>query len=661
MFCGEFCEAAAQLKKKTELVLDEAHDVRRALDLFCGKQLYVNLQEALQMAEVADKYDFREVLAAIEEALILRVGKDSCLQIADHGCSAMPRLKEAAVKAAAFWFEEVMSDASRMRAGSLADLLGDDRLIASSEEVVWAVVQEWVRLRITAGCLSSHEFRQVAESVRLALMRTQSLKDVDSWARALNIAAADAAWLEEMVKEALVAKELRAAGSITAESKFIHLKRNAHEERTGNGVKWTEYTTGGVRRSPMCFQGSTPKDQDDCDDSEEAVGIKACPGRIVTATGDRVRILNYEGRLVHSLSTVRFSEESDSEDSSGRGYICRRNRAQISAFDVYRKGGVVITGDSNGEVREWDLETGECISTLAAPVESLAALCCGRPGGQYIHELAVWAFGGTRYLAVVVGNNMRPAVWTQTGTRNPDDCRPWIELDLAAHSDSGCSLRCLAGWDDKLLSGMVDGAIRVWEFGTTARATVTGKTGFDAHKPQQTGSKQKQTARKRRFDVVQLLVRKELLVSTSFDSTIRVWTIGSWVLKHKIEASRPGVFYSSLIFSGTKLLGLERGNSEAKQLLVWGLADSEGRLQLEHRVDIPYRFSLDCLVAVDGQVWGAAGEVLMVWGQHSLALPSQPRSASSPAAAGVNSADPTPMRGYDKIWCCHCCLLFDSA
>ena len=88
MFCGEFSEAAAQLDKKTELVLDEAHDVRRVLDLFCGKQLYVNLQEALQMAEVADQYDFREVLAAIEEALISHVGIDNCLQIADHGCSA---------------------------------------------------------------------------------------------------------------------------------------------------------------------------------------------------------------------------------------------------------------------------------------------------------------------------------------------------------------------------------------------------------------------------------------------------------------------------------------------------------------------------------------------------------------------------------------------
>ena len=64
----------------------------------------------------------------------------------------------------------------------------------------------------------------------------------------------------------------------------------------------------------------------------------------------------------------------------------------------------------------------------------------------------------------------------------------------------------------------------------------------------------------------------------------------------------------------------------------------EGRLQLEHRVDIPYRFSLDCLVAVDrfsldclvavdGQVWGAAGEDLIVWGQDSMALPSQLRSA----------------------------------
>ena len=37
-------------------------------------------------------------------------------------------------------------------------------------------------------------------------------------------------------------------------------------------------------------------------------------------------------------------------------------------------------------------------------------------------------------------------------------------------------------------------------------------------------------------------------------------------------------------------------------------------------------------------------------------------AASSPAAAGVQSAAPTPKRcSFDAFWCCHCCLLFDSA
>ena len=75
-----------------------------------------------------------------------------------------------------------------------------------------AAVQEWVRQRIAAGCLSSHEFRLVAGSVRFSLMQTQSLRNFASWACAIKIGAEDAAWMGEMVKEALVAREWRAAG-----------------------------------------------------------------------------------------------------------------------------------------------------------------------------------------------------------------------------------------------------------------------------------------------------------------------------------------------------------------------------------------------------------------------------------------------------------------
>ncbi len=69
----------------------------------------------------------------------------------------------------------------------------DGQLVAKLEEVVWAAVQEWVRQRIAAGCLSSHEFRLIAGIVRFPWMQTQSLKVIDSWARALNIGADDAA------------------------------------------------------------------------------------------------------------------------------------------------------------------------------------------------------------------------------------------------------------------------------------------------------------------------------------------------------------------------------------------------------------------------------------------------------------------------------------
>jgi hypothetical protein len=644
MFCGEFSEAAAQLEKKTELVLDEAHDLRRVIDLFCGKQLNVNLQEALQMAEVADQYDISEVLAAIEEALILHVRTDNCLQIADHGCSAMPRLKEAAVKTAAFRFEEVMSDASRMGAGSLADLLGDDRLVATREEIVWAVVQEWVSQRIAAGRLFSDELRLVLGSVRFPLMQIQSLKAIDSsgWARARNIAAADAAWVGEMVKEALAAKASESRPAAGAESKFTYLKMNSCKERTGTGVDWEPFTKvapggqGSVRTPGLHRNDHLRAEPDGSDDDEvaESLGMSVCQlhgqTRIVNVTRDGLRVYSLGGQHLQNFLHFRDPESEDQEPWSN-------NRAQISAFGVRRYDGVAFTGDTRGRVLEWNLDTGECIASLEAPY-ALTVSANSRRRCGWIHELAVWDFGGTTYLAAVIGEMRRPAVWTQTGTRNPDNYPPWIELDLnlAGNRDHDDHVECwcLTGCDHKLLVGMEDGSIWVWETGqsvcgTTApgRVTVTGKTGFDAHKPAQPKRPSKQTAWKYHpYAVVQMLVREGQLFSTSLDSTIRVWQVGTWILTQTIEATRRGVYHDSLIFSGTKLLGLEitRRDSGAKPLVVWGLV--EGLWQIEHRVEVPHGLTLDSLIAVDGQVWGAAGEHLVVWGQHSPAVSSPPRS-----------------------------------
>jgi hypothetical protein len=45
MFCGEFREGQVDQQKK--LVLDEGSDLRCVLDMWCGNQLNVDLNEAL--------------------------------------------------------------------------------------------------------------------------------------------------------------------------------------------------------------------------------------------------------------------------------------------------------------------------------------------------------------------------------------------------------------------------------------------------------------------------------------------------------------------------------------------------------------------------------------------------------------------------------------
>ncbi len=89
------------------------------------------------------------------------------------------------------------------------------------------------------------------------------------------------------MKEALVAKEWRAAGSGTVEPIFAYLKAEACEERMGKGVKWAEYMGDeGPASKPLvlrslasdnndCHQSPLASDEDHQTEKVEAVGIAA--------------------------------------------------------------------------------------------------------------------------------------------------------------------------------------------------------------------------------------------------------------------------------------------------------------------------------------------------------------------------------------------------
>jgi hypothetical protein len=217
-------------------------------------------------------------------------------------------------------------------------------------------------------------------------------------------------------------------------------------------------------------------------------------------------------------------------------------------------------------VREWDLDSVKYFSSLTAhnnlPFSRHSSILNFVPisNHTYIHVLAVWSFGKRSFLTVVVGGNKIPAVWTRTRTRKTKYCSAWIEIDLSGHTESGCG--CLAGWTTSYWV--------TWKMGQSVFGSVVPLPESLTHcqdKFRRTQVWSSPATRKKLevyrsavlpFTVVQMLVRKELLLSTSLDSTLRVWIIGTCVPTQEIEASCRNTHISSLVFSVKKLVGLEQ-------------------------------------------------------------------------------------------------------
>ncbi len=75
--------------------------------------------------------------------------------------------------------------------------------------------------------------------------------------------------------------------------------------------------------------------------------------------------------------------------------------------------------------------------------------------------------------------------------------------------------RSLAGWQDKVASGSVDGSIRVWDVATGAHdATLASHSGA----------------------VTALVVHGDRLLSASAEGTILAWGVRTWAVLRTVEA-----------------------------------------------------------------------------------------------------------------------------
>jgi WD40 repeat protein len=234
--------------------------------------------------------------------------------------------------------------------------------------------------------------------------------------RVVGIAAAsDAAWMEDVVAEALRAKAARWDG---AGFDFKLLGPKALDDRMGQGVRWIEYADGGGRR----LKGHT---------SGAVKAVAEYEGRVCSGS--------YDGSIrVWTMTGDVAAEQIISPINAGDSVF------SLSAWD-----GRLISGHSSGRLRAWNVVTGACDQVLEGHGKVVYALAvCGSrlASGGFDRSIKVWAAG---------------ALCT-------------CERTLLGHTHSVGSL---AGWQDKVLSGSLDKSIRVWDVGTGAHeATLLGHT-----------------------------------------------------------------------------------------------------------------------------------------------------------------------------------------
>jgi WD40 repeat protein len=359
-------------------------------------------------------------------------------------------------------------------------------------------------------------------------------------------------WMANVVLEALRAKLARREGAVF-QSEL--LGRKALEDRVGLGVRWEEYKEGGELR--LGGHGDALREIVAC-------GKWICIGHLA------IEVLSRASKeRVRSFKAI-YAEFEPNEYTPNF----------VTALAAWESR--LISGHKNGEVRVWNMATGEC--------------CQVRKGRYDDFPVAALAVCGSRLASGSDDGSIR--VWAMVAGA------PWAcERSLLVHPEEH-DVRSLAGWPDKVASGSSDGKIRVWDLGTGALdATLAGHEG----------------------GVNALVVHGDRLLSASDDGTIRAWALQTWALLQTVEACGRGTYPCCLAVSGSKLVcgscldSNERypwdyddgfADIASAEVRVWGLAELDLQQTLRQPADV------NTLVAVDGEVWGCVGDELVVWGRR---------------------------------------------
>jgi WD40 repeat protein len=384
--------------------------------------------------------------------------------------------------------------------------------------------------------------RRLLHKIRFPQMDEECLADV-----AENFPPDHMDWIEGLVAEAVRARAALQAGA-PFEARLLDPRALAR--RVGEGVKWEEYLDGGEER----LRG-------------HGVGVSAlaeCDGRICSGSdGGSIRIWN-KATLKHER-TLSILGPVDGDQVADEG-----DERIIRSLVVWN--GRLISGDSSGNLRAWNVLTGECERVLYCHLGTINALAvCGERlvSGSADRLVKVWA------------------------AERAD--APWAcEHELRAHDGF---VLVLAAWGSKVISGSDDRRILVWD-------APTG--GVDAQLVEHAGK------------VNALVVHRDQLLSASDDGTIRTWAVGTWAPLRTVDTwgageGSPQHLPMCMAVCGSRIVSGSWGRPYDHKLAVrvWDLHT------LEHLHTLHLRKGdwVNELLAVDGEVWAAVGRDVVVWGR----------------------------------------------
>ena len=381
---GELFEAASS--RTLRLGSNEREAFLQALDLGCGLEAQVmgGLAGLIALGQMADAYGMEEVCAAAEEAVLIHLSTDTCadaLMLAQS--SGLERVKAGCRALALGRFEAVAGTAgfSRLDAETLGGLLGDDGLVAGSEERVLEALAGWLRSDPVAAAPagpssaasdSARGARASAEAGGSVAVQAGFLLGFIQFARMrpeyLAALRSDGAHDGEAqlggARAAAVAVEACGAGGLMREMAAEALSAQSGSSSEGDGANAGSFGRAGA--ASWRHLGGAMR----AGAAAEAFAVVICGGRVWYG--------GWDGAI-----RVRDTDEFGTE------WVVGGHRRVVSALAGW--GGYLLSGSADSRIGVWDARSGQCAGFLpgghAGGVNALAVLLvrtCGGPSSARV-------------------------------------------------------------------------------------------------------------------------------------------------------------------------------------------------------------------------------------------------------------------------------------